>query len=174
MCIQGKTECREGAGGIHLPIAGYERLRLLVDQGVGNIKVPTRDLAMERVANVPNLGQHNLISIKRLTLSFDAPMRFYPANAIIRPRSRGKPIILWLLRPGNGLLKIKVRRRVAACNMTQRLADVERRTLWRCTGRRNHVPDSLHGRSSTWWSLQPMHTLFQGPGAATCRGKVYR
>lgn len=81
------------------PIAGYGCLRFPVDQGVRNVKGRARELALERVAHVPDLGQHNLFTMKRLAQSFDAPMRFYPADAGIRPRSGGKPLIFRLLEP---------------------------------------------------------------------------
>lgn len=66
----------EGASGILLPMAVCGCLYLLADQGIGNAKVPTRELAFKRVECVPNLGRHNLLSVKRLAQSFDAPMRF--------------------------------------------------------------------------------------------------
>ena len=113
----------EVAGGTHLPIAGYGSLRLLVDQGLGDFRGPARELALERVAHVPNLGQHNLLSVKRLAQSFDAPMRFYPAAAVIRPRRGGKPLIFRPLRPEYGLLEIKVRRHVATYNKSQKKTD---------------------------------------------------
>ena len=65
----------ESAGGCFLHVAGYGRLRLLVDQGNGTFKGVTRELTVDRVAHVPNLGRHNLLSTKRLTTAFDAPMR---------------------------------------------------------------------------------------------------
>ena len=65
----------ESAGGCFLPVAGYGRLRLLVDQGNGTFKGATRELTVDRVAHVPNLGRHNLLSTKRPTTAFDAPMR---------------------------------------------------------------------------------------------------
>lgn len=92
----------EGAGGNHQPIVEHGTLCLLVDQGVGNSKLPTHELALESVAYLLNRGQHKLFSMKRLAKSFDAPMRFYPAAAVIRPRSRRKPLMLRFLRPGNG------------------------------------------------------------------------
>ena len=57
----------ESAGGCFLPVAGYGRLRLLVDQGNGTFKGATRELTVDRVAHVPNLGRHNLLSTKRRT-----------------------------------------------------------------------------------------------------------
>ena len=65
----------ESAGGVFLPVAGYGRLRLLVDEDNGTFKGATRELTFDRVAHVPKLGRHNLLSTKRLTTSFDAPMR---------------------------------------------------------------------------------------------------
>lgn len=67
----------EGAGGIFLPVAGYGRLCLLVDQGTRNFMGPTHELALKRVAYVPNLGKHNLISMKQLAQSFDAGVKRY-------------------------------------------------------------------------------------------------
>ena len=51
-----KVEC---TGGNFLPIAGYGRLRLLVDQGDGDFKGTMRELMLEHVPHVPNLGKHN-------------------------------------------------------------------------------------------------------------------
>ena len=70
----------ESAGGCFFPVAGYGRLRLLVDQGNGTFKGATRELTVDRVAHVPNLGRHNLLSTKRLTTAFDAPMRVSAAR----------------------------------------------------------------------------------------------
>ena len=83
-----------------------------VDQRNGRFTGLTRELVLERVAHVPNLGQQNLLSTKRLTQSYDAPMRIYPAAAVIRPRRGGKSLIFRPLRPENGLLEIRARRRV--------------------------------------------------------------
>lgn len=41
---------------------------------------------------VPNLGHHNFLSMKRLPQSFDPPMRVYPAAAVIRLRSGGESL----------------------------------------------------------------------------------
>lgn len=46
----------EGSCDSHLPIAGYRRQRPLVDNEVGDVHGPARDLALKRVALVPNLG----------------------------------------------------------------------------------------------------------------------
>ena len=93
------------------PVAGYGRLRLLVDQDNGTFKGATRELTLDRVAHVPKLGRHNLLSTKRLTAAFDAPMRVYPAAATIRPRFGRKTLVFRSLRPESGLLEIKARRR---------------------------------------------------------------
>ncbi|CAM9548198.1 unnamed protein product, partial [Ascophyllum nodosum] len=53
------------------PVAGYGRLRLLVDQDNGPFKGATQELTLDRVAYVPKLGRHNLLSTKRLTTAFD-------------------------------------------------------------------------------------------------------
>ena len=97
----------ESARGIFLPVAGYGRLRLLVDQDNGTFKGATRELILDRVAHVPKLGRHNLLSTKRLTTAFDAPMRVYPAAATIRPRFGRKTLVFRSLRPETGFLKIK-------------------------------------------------------------------
>ena len=101
----------ESAGGCFVPVAGYRRLRLLVDKGNGTFKGATRELAVDRVAHVPNLGRHNLLSTKRLTTAFDAPMRVYPAAATIRPRFGCKTLVFRSLYPETGFLDIKARRR---------------------------------------------------------------
>ena len=73
----------ESAGGIFLPVAEYGRLRFPVDNDNGTFKGATRELTLDRVAHVPKLGRHNLLSTKRLTIAFDAPMRVYAAAATI-------------------------------------------------------------------------------------------
>ena len=88
----------KSAGRVFLPVAGYGRLRLLVDHDNGNFKEATRKLTLDRVAHVPKLGRHNLLSTKRLTAAFDAPMRVYSAAASIRPRL-GRSDRFSLLRP---------------------------------------------------------------------------
>lgn len=97
---------KDGSG-FHMTTARYGRLRLLVDQGVRDVLRPARELALKRVAHVPNLGQHNLISVKPFAQSNDAPIQFYLAGAIIRPRSGGRLLIFHPLRLGNRLLEFK-------------------------------------------------------------------
>ena len=101
----------ESAGGVFLPVAEYGRLRLLVDQDNGTSKGATRELTLDRVARVPKLGRHNLLSTNRLTIAFDAPMRVYPAAATIRPRFGHKMLVFRSLRPETGFFEIKARRR---------------------------------------------------------------
>ena len=101
----------ESAGGVFLSVAGYGRLRLLVDQDNGTFKGATRELPPNRVTHVPKLGRHNLLSTKRLTTAFDAPMRVYPAAATIRPRFGRKTLVFRFLRPEIVLLVIKAHRR---------------------------------------------------------------
>lgn len=52
----------ENTDGTILPVAGYECLRLPVDQGNRNFTGPTRELKFKCVAHVLNLGQHNSIT----------------------------------------------------------------------------------------------------------------
>ena len=73
----------ESAGGVFLPVAGYGRLPLVVDQDNGTLKGATRELTLDRVAHVAKLGRHNLLSVKQLTAAIHAPMRIYPAAATI-------------------------------------------------------------------------------------------
>ena len=101
----------ECVGGIFFPVAGFGRLCLSVGHGDGDFRSPTRELTVEHVGPVWNLGKHNLISTKRLTRVSDEPMHVYPAATVIRPRCSGKPLISRLLRRENGLLEIRVRRR---------------------------------------------------------------
>ena len=54
----------ESAGGVFLPVAGYGRIRLLVDQDNGTFKGATRELTLDRVSHVLKLGRHNLLSAK--------------------------------------------------------------------------------------------------------------
>ena len=97
----------ESAGRVFLPVAGYGRLRLLVDEDNGTFKRAMHELTLDRVAHVPKLGRHNLLSIKRLTTAFDAPMRVYPAAATFRPRFGRKTLVFRSLRPETGFLEIK-------------------------------------------------------------------
>ena len=96
----------EYIGGIFFTVAGYGRLRLFVGQGDGDFRVPTRKLTLE---HVPNLGNPNLISMKRLTRVFDQPMPVYTPATVTRPLRGGKPLNFHPLRRKNGLLKIRVR-----------------------------------------------------------------
>ena len=91
-------------------VAGYGRLRLLVNQGDVNFRGLTRELTLEHVANALNLGKHNLISTKRLTRVFDQPMRVNPNAAAIQPWRGVKPLVFYPLCRENGLLEIRVRR----------------------------------------------------------------
>ena len=82
-----------------------------MDQDDGTFKGATRELTLDRVAQATKLGRHNLLSTKRLTTAFDAPMRVYPTAATIRPRFDRKTLVFRSLRPETGLLEIKARRR---------------------------------------------------------------
>ena len=88
----------ESAGVVFVFGPEYGRLRLLVDQDNNTFKGAMRELTTDRVAHVPNLGRHNLLSGKRLTTAFDAPMRVYPAAATIRPRFGRKSLVFRSLR----------------------------------------------------------------------------
>lgn len=79
------------------PIARYGCLRFLVDQGVGNIKGPTHDLAFDRISYMSKHGTNNQLSMKRLVKSFDAPMGPHPAATTYFSRGRGKLIIFGIL-----------------------------------------------------------------------------
>ena len=89
----------ESAGGVFLPVVEYGRLRLLADQDNGTFKGATRELTLDRVAHVPKLGHHNLLSVKRLTAAFDARMRVYPAAGTIRTCFGRKTLVFHSLRP---------------------------------------------------------------------------
>ena len=80
----------EGTGGDFLPVARYGHLRLLVDQHNGSYKGATRELTLDRFTHVPKLGRQNLLSTKRLTTAFGAPMRVYPAAATSDPVSAAR------------------------------------------------------------------------------------
>ena len=100
----------ESAGAVFVPVAGYGCLRLLADQDNSTFKGATHELTLDRVAHVPKLGRHNLLSTTRLTTAFDAPMRVYPAAATIRPCFGRKTLVFRSLRPETGFLEIKPRR----------------------------------------------------------------
>ena len=80
-----------------------------MDRDNGTFRGATRELTLDRVAHVPKLGRHNLLSAKRLTTAFDAPMPVYPAVATIRPRFGRKALTFRSLRSETGLLEIKAR-----------------------------------------------------------------
>ena len=82
-----------------------------MDQDNGTYKGATRELNLDRVAHVPQLGRNNLFSAKRLTTAFDAQMRVYPAAATFRSHFGRKTLIFRSLRPETGVLEIKARRR---------------------------------------------------------------
>ena len=67
----------ESLCGVFLSVAGYRRLRLLVDQDNETFKEAMRELSLDRVARVPKLGRHNLLSTNWLSTAFDATMRVY-------------------------------------------------------------------------------------------------
>lgn len=56
----------ESAGSARLPVAGIRTSTRDGQPGTGNFTGPTRELELECVAHVPNLGQHNLLLMKRL------------------------------------------------------------------------------------------------------------
>lgn len=65
------------------------------------------ELALDRIAHVPDLRKYNLLPTKRLARVFDEPMNVYSAAAVIRRRRGGKPLISRPLRSENGLLEIR-------------------------------------------------------------------
>ena len=82
-----------------------------MDQDNDTFKGATRELTLGRVAHVLKLGRHSLLSTKRLTTAFDAPMRVYPAAATIRPRFGRNTLVFRSIRPDNGLLENRARSR---------------------------------------------------------------
>ena len=82
-----------------------------MDQDNGTFRGETRELTLDRVAHIPKLGRHNLLSAKRLAAAFDAPMHVYLATSTIQPRFDRKAFVFRSLRPETGLLEIKARRR---------------------------------------------------------------
>ena len=91
----------ESVGRVSLHVAGYARLRLLVDQDNGTFKGATRELTLDRVPRVLKLWRHNLLPKQWLTSAFDAPIRVYPAAATIRLRFGRKTLVFPLLTPRN-------------------------------------------------------------------------
>ena len=126
--------------------------------------------------------------MKRLVQSFDASMWFYLATAVIHLRNVGTFLDFRPLLQENGILDIKVRRRVAASDMTQRLtvaSSVVGVETWSVgyngvpqnswTPRRSdNPPERPHGRCSTQWDLDPVRKLFRGPAAGKHGANVYR
>ena len=101
----------ERVGGVFLPVAGYGYLRLLVGQITAPPKEQRASQLLTALLTSQKLGRHNLLSTKRLTTAFDAPMRIYPAAATIRPRFGRKTLVFRSLCPETGFLEIKARRR---------------------------------------------------------------
>ena len=85
--------------GVFLPVAEYGHLRLLVNQDNGTFKGATRELALDRIAHVPNLERHNLLSVKRLPSRRHNSTLFGPQDAHFSlptprnwsPRNQGSP-----------------------------------------------------------------------------------
>lgn len=61
------------------PVAGYGRLRLLVNQKESTCRGEIQHLMLESVVHVPGLRHYNLISIRTLAKTLDALIRIYPA-----------------------------------------------------------------------------------------------
>ena len=116
-----------------------------MNQDNGTFKGATCELTLDRVAHVPKLGCHNLFSTKRLTTTLDAPMRVYPAAAIIRPRSGRKMLVFRSLRSETGILKIKAHRRA---DMKEPLTPVRSMVTARANPRHIMEFNRLHGDSS--------------------------
>ena len=129
----------EIAGGVFLLVAGYRRLRLLVGQDNGTFKWATLELTLHRVVHVLKLGRHNLLSTKRLTTAFDAPMRVYLAAATIRPRFGRKTLIFRSLRPETGFLEIKAFHRADMKKQQTPLTGARSTVTARATKTRAHV-----------------------------------
>ena len=109
----------ETADGKLLRVAGYGRLQLLVDQECGDFTGATEELELTRVARIPQLGQHNLLSATELSRALDAPLRIYPAAAVIRASQNAQSITFRRLQASSNLQQVKVRRRSAySCNNT--------------------------------------------------------
>lgn len=70
-------------------------------------------MVLERVAHVPDLGHHNLVSAKALAKTLDVPMRLHPAATVCQPRHGGKPLIVKILHRKNGMSEMKAPRCVA-------------------------------------------------------------
>ena len=101
----------ESSGSFFFPVAGYGHLRLLVDQDNGTFKGAMRKLTLDHVAYGPKLRRLNLLSTKRVTAAFGAPMRIYPAVATIRLRFGRKALVFRSLRPETGFFETKAHRR---------------------------------------------------------------
>lgn len=123
--------------------------------------------------------------MKPLTQLCDASIRVYPAAAVIRPRSGGRPFMFRSLRPENGHLEIRFTT-VLPGMICYKLS---RRLSWQQDMIREIQLNSIKPsatrtkRSRTkkpaWQAfnlvnLEPARALFRGPGVATRRAKVYR
>lgn len=74
----------ESIDGNLLPVAGFELLRLLMDQEDGTSRCETQPLLLERVANVPGLEHHNFISADALAKTRDVPIGVHPGAGVGR------------------------------------------------------------------------------------------
>ena len=63
-----------------LAIAGYDQLHLDFDEGTGNFTGTTGDLELQRVVHGPQLGNHNLFSVTKLSKSLHAPLLSVPCS----------------------------------------------------------------------------------------------
>lgn len=80
----------ESVDGNRLSVAGDGRLPLLMYEEDRIIPGETQRMMVERVAQVSDLGQHNLISAKALAKKLDASIQVHTTAAVIRPHYGGK------------------------------------------------------------------------------------
>lgn len=99
----------EIADGKLLPITGYGRVHLEADRDTGDFTGTTKDLDLQRVAHVRQLGNHNLLSVTELDEFLHTPLQLYPIASAIRPPQG--PKLLTLRKLESDLLEIQGRRR---------------------------------------------------------------
>ena len=81
----------EMGDGTFLPVAGYEELRLKIEQDDADGS-QTRDLMLTRQAHVPGLT-HNLLSAAQLSATFEHPIQLSPQAAVFRYPRDGQSVI---------------------------------------------------------------------------------
>lgn len=112
---------------------------------------------MERVAHMPNPGQRNLLLTKRFAQFFYGrcdSTRPPPSSA---PPSGNKPFTFCPLRLENGLLEMKIHRRVARCGRTKIPVKLSPKTLKENETAVEESKQGLKEAKPQLWKIFPPH-----------------